>query len=72
MLRKQVTYDRLERNIYVIKYHDFVPALNILNAIYPLPPPVQIQLDMLHEITAVLLMINSHKIVSVPVNVFNL
>ena len=50
MLWKQVTYARLERKIYVIKYHEFWPALNILDATRPLPPQVQIQLDILHEI----------------------
>ena len=72
MLWKQLTYARLEHKIYVIKYHAFWPALNIMDATRPLLPQVQIQLYMLQEIKAVLLSIHYHKIASAPINAFNL
>ena len=56
----------------VIKYHEFWPVFNILDAMRLLPPQALKQLDMLHKIKAVLFAGNSHKIASVPINVFNL
>ena len=57
---------RLELKISVSKYHGFLGVLNILDMTRFLPPQTLIQLDSLHFTG------NSHKIASVPINVFNL